>query len=84
MEVIKRTRQKCGKDFPIEYRISGDELLVGGMKIDQTVEFVKMIEDSIISSMSRQASTSSSRSTEGCSLSYRLRSPAATSTWLPR
>jgi 2,4-dienoyl-CoA reductase-like NADH-dependent reductase (Old Yellow Enzyme family)/NADPH-dependent 2,4-dienoyl-CoA reductase/sulfur reductase-like enzyme len=47
MEVIKRVRQKCGRDFPIEYRISGDELIEGGMKIDQTVEFVKMIEDSI-------------------------------------
>ena len=47
MEVIKRVRQKVGRDFPIEYRISGDELLEGGMKIDQTVEYAKMIEDSI-------------------------------------
>jgi 2,4-dienoyl-CoA reductase-like NADH-dependent reductase (Old Yellow Enzyme family)/thioredoxin reductase len=47
IEVIKRIRQKCGRDFPIEYRISGDELIEGGMKIEETVEFVKMIEDSI-------------------------------------
>ena len=47
MEVIKRVRQKVGRDFTIEYRISGDELLEGGMKIDQTVEYVKIIEDSI-------------------------------------
>ena len=47
MEVIKRIRQKCGKDFLLEYRISGDELIKGGMKIDEVVEFVKMIEDDI-------------------------------------
>ena len=47
MEIINRIRKKCGRDFLIEYRISGDELVEGGMKIDQTVEFVKMIEDSI-------------------------------------
>ena len=47
MEVIKRVRDKCGRDFPIEYRISGDELIDGGMKIDETIAFVKMIEDDI-------------------------------------
>jgi 2,4-dienoyl-CoA reductase-like NADH-dependent reductase (Old Yellow Enzyme family)/thioredoxin reductase len=47
MEIVNRIRKKCGRDFLIEFRISGDELVEGGMKIDQTVEFVKMIEDSI-------------------------------------
>ena len=47
IEVLDRIRKKCGKDFVIEYRISGDELAEGGMTIEQTVEFVKMIEDRI-------------------------------------
>ncbi len=47
MEVINRVRKKCGRDLLIEYRISGDELVEGGMKIDETIEFVKMIEDGI-------------------------------------
>lgn len=47
MEVIKRIRQKCGRDLVIEYRVSGDELVEGGMKIDDTIEFIKMIEDGI-------------------------------------
>lgn len=47
MEVIKRVRQKCGHDLLIEYRLSGDELVEGGMTIDQTVEFVKIIEGDI-------------------------------------
>jgi 2,4-dienoyl-CoA reductase-like NADH-dependent reductase (Old Yellow Enzyme family)/thioredoxin reductase len=47
MEVINRIRQKCGRDFLIEYRISGDEMIEGGMQIDDVIEYVKMIEDSI-------------------------------------
>jgi len=45
--VVKRIREKCGQDFVIEYRISGDELVEGGMRIDDAIEFVKMIEDTI-------------------------------------
>jgi len=47
MEIINRIRQKCGRDFLIEYRISGDEMIEGGMKIEDVIEFVKMIEDRI-------------------------------------
>ncbi len=46
-EIIKRIRQKCGRDFLLEYRISGDELIPGGMEIEEVIDFVKMIEDDI-------------------------------------
>jgi 2,4-dienoyl-CoA reductase-like NADH-dependent reductase (Old Yellow Enzyme family)/NADPH-dependent 2,4-dienoyl-CoA reductase/sulfur reductase-like enzyme len=46
-EIIRRIRQRCGRDFLIEYRISGDELIEGGMQISEVVEFVKMIEEDI-------------------------------------
>jgi len=45
--IVDRIREKCGNDFIIEYRISGDELVEGGMKIDQVIEFVKMVEKKI-------------------------------------
>lgn len=45
--VVKRIREKCGQDFVMEYRISGDELVEGGMRIGDVIEFVKMIEDTI-------------------------------------
>jgi 2,4-dienoyl-CoA reductase-like NADH-dependent reductase (Old Yellow Enzyme family)/thioredoxin reductase len=45
--VVERIREKCGQDFVIEYRISGDELVEGGMRIDEVIEFIKMIEDTI-------------------------------------
>ncbi|HWQ78795.1 MAG TPA: FAD-dependent oxidoreductase [Anaerovoracaceae bacterium] len=47
MEVIRRIRKKCGRDLVIEYRVSGDELVEGEMRIDETIEFIKMIEDGI-------------------------------------
>jgi len=45
--VVERIREKCGQDFVIEYRISGDELVEGGMRIDEVIEFIKMIENTI-------------------------------------
>lgn len=47
MAVVERIREKCGEDFVIEYRISGDELVEGGMRIDEVIEFIKMIENTI-------------------------------------
>lgn len=45
--VVERIRERCGPDFLIEYRISGDELVDGGMRIDSVIEFLKMIEKTI-------------------------------------
>ena len=47
MAVVERIRERCGPDFIIEYRISGDELVDGGMRVDSVIEFLKMIENKI-------------------------------------
>ncbi len=47
IEVLDAIRAKVGYDFAIEYRISADELVEGGMRPEETIEFVKMIEDKI-------------------------------------
>jgi 2,4-dienoyl-CoA reductase-like NADH-dependent reductase (Old Yellow Enzyme family)/thioredoxin reductase len=47
IEVVDRIRERCGPDFVIEFRVSGDELIEGGMRIDSVIEFVKMIEKKI-------------------------------------
>lgn len=43
--VAERIRQYCGRDFLIEYRISGDELVEGGMRIDEVCRFAEMMQD---------------------------------------
>lgn len=47
IEVLDAIREKVGRNFAIEYRISADELVDAGMHPDETIEFVRMIEDKI-------------------------------------
>ncbi|MBP2649918.1 MAG: NADH:flavin oxidoreductase, Old Yellow Enzyme family [Firmicutes bacterium] len=45
--VIDRIRQAVGKNFLIEYRVSGEELVDGGLTIDDVVDFAKRIENKV-------------------------------------
>jgi 2,4-dienoyl-CoA reductase-like NADH-dependent reductase (Old Yellow Enzyme family) len=47
IEVLTAIRKKVGNKLALEYRISANELVAGGMKEEETIEFVKMIEDKI-------------------------------------
>ncbi len=47
IEVLSAVRKKVGNKLAIEYRISANELVPGGMEEEETIEFVKMIEDKI-------------------------------------
>ena len=47
IEVIDAIKARCGKGFPIEYRISGSELTEGALTLEDTIEFLKMIEDKV-------------------------------------
>lgn len=40
-------RKKVGERLALEYRVSADELVPGGMHEEQTIEFLKIIEDKI-------------------------------------
>lgn len=47
--VIDRIRERCGEDFLLEYRISGDEMSpeTGGYTLKDAVEVCKMIDDKV-------------------------------------
>lgn len=47
VELLEAVRRRVGENFIIEYRISADELVEDGMKVDEVIEFVKMIKDKI-------------------------------------
>lgn len=47
IEVLTAIRKKVGNKLALEYRISANELVAGGMKEEDTIEFVRMIEDKI-------------------------------------
>ncbi|MDR1801819.1 MAG: NAD(P)/FAD-dependent oxidoreductase [Lachnospiraceae bacterium] len=40
-------RKKCGKDFVIDYRVSGSDFMEGGTTLDDIIEFAKLLEDKI-------------------------------------
>ena len=42
--VVDRIRQKCGPNLIIEYRLSGEEDVPGGITVDETVEFAKLLD----------------------------------------
>ncbi len=47
IEICKAIRELCGPDFLIEYRVSGDEIVKGGMQIDEVCMFAEMIQEYI-------------------------------------
>ena len=47
MEILKAIRAKLGDKIGIELRISGDELIEGGMKIDEVIEFLCVAQEYI-------------------------------------
>lgn len=44
LEVVKAVRRAVGEDFPIAYRLSGDEYIDGGVNLEETVPFAKKLE----------------------------------------
>ncbi|MCF8094949.1 MAG: FAD-dependent oxidoreductase, partial [Desulfobacteraceae bacterium] len=47
IEVLNAIRHKVGDQIAVEYRISAEELVEGGMGVEETLEFAKMIQDKI-------------------------------------
>ena len=45
LQVIKEVRERCGKDFIIDVRISGDEYTDGGININDATYIAKKIEE---------------------------------------
>ena len=45
--VLKAVRAATRPDFLVEMRISGDEMVPGGMKIDEVIEFLKIAQEHI-------------------------------------
>jgi 2,4-dienoyl-CoA reductase-like NADH-dependent reductase (Old Yellow Enzyme family)/NADPH-dependent 2,4-dienoyl-CoA reductase/sulfur reductase-like enzyme len=47
LEVLNAIRARVGNKLALEYRISANELVEGGMGVEETIEFAKMIQDKI-------------------------------------
>lgn len=47
MMVIDRIRRYCGRNFPIEFRMSGDERTEGGYGLDEGVRIAEMLDGKV-------------------------------------
>lgn len=47
LEVLAAIRERVGRGICIDMRISGDELIPGGMQIDETIAFIKLAQQYI-------------------------------------
>jgi len=44
LEIVKKVREKVGDGFTVGYRMSADEYVPGGLTLDETSRFAKMLE----------------------------------------
>ncbi|MCU6762989.1 NADH oxidase [uncultured Roseburia sp.] len=51
VEIVKNIRKKCGPDFAIDYKISGEERTQGGTNIEDTKAMAVMLEEAGIDSL---------------------------------
>jgi 2,4-dienoyl-CoA reductase-like NADH-dependent reductase (Old Yellow Enzyme family)/thioredoxin reductase len=77
LEIINRIKEMCGDDFPIGFRLVGDELLPDGFKLEEAKVFAKRLEEAGVSYLSITAGTVETRfDGEGM---WSIRSPLAPS-----
>ena len=43
-KIVRRIKEKAGQDYPLCFRISGDEHVPGGRRIEETIEIAKLLE----------------------------------------
>ena len=51
LEIVRNIREKCGDDFGIDYKISGEERTQGGTNIEDTKAMAIMLEEAGINSL---------------------------------
>jgi 2,4-dienoyl-CoA reductase-like NADH-dependent reductase (Old Yellow Enzyme family)/thioredoxin reductase len=45
LEILEGVRKACGRNFVIEFRVSGDEFVPDGMHIEETVQYVQLLKE---------------------------------------
>jgi 2,4-dienoyl-CoA reductase-like NADH-dependent reductase (Old Yellow Enzyme family)/thioredoxin reductase len=47
LRVVEAIRDRCGTDFPIEWRISASDLVPGGLEIADAIEYAKIMQGKV-------------------------------------
>lgn len=57
LEIIKRIQYKCGKDFPILIRYSGEEWIPGSRNLEESISIAKVMEQAGLAALDISAGT---------------------------
>jgi len=44
LDIVRRIKEVCGKDYPIIFKIVSDEMVKGGLKLPESIEIIKLLE----------------------------------------
>jgi len=55
VEIVQGIKTECGKDFPVTFRINGDDFVGSGLKIDECVRICKILENAGVDAISVSA-----------------------------
>jgi len=66
--IVRNIKHKCGDDFPVILRISGDEMVDGGMKINETRVMATLLEDAGLDALNVSAGMPATYGDKGYSL----------------
>ncbi|HEY5527950.1 MAG TPA: FAD-dependent oxidoreductase, partial [Thermoleophilia bacterium] len=47
IKVIEAIKERCGADFPIEWRISASDLVPGGIEIEDAIQYARLMQDKV-------------------------------------
>ncbi len=54
-EIVRESRKRCGPDFPITMRISGDDYLPDGLRVEETARIAQLLEQAGVDAISVSA-----------------------------
>lgn len=57
VEIVQGIKKELGSDYPLVFRISGDEFVDGGMNLEETNRAVKILEDAGVDALDVSAGT---------------------------
>ena len=57
LEIVRRTRQKVGPNYPLIYRFSAEDYVEGGVTIEESVKFAKWLEEEGVDALDVSAGT---------------------------
>lgn len=43
VDIVKAIKKRCGAEYPIIFRISGDEVIEGGRKLPETIQIIRLL-----------------------------------------